>query len=228
MLINVVSSCTKKKTASLSSKRTRKNNSKRSKQTKLYDPQVVHQLSQDYPDTYWQFHADSIDSDGHLMIGQINSANTLKTLPVNISDQGAIIGMTLSKDGTLLATFSNTGSIKVWDIEDGSFRLLRKIRDTLEKQIDEFFCGQFIGEYIITGGKLKDRHRWSDEDNDNHILACPIKIFNIASTERVARLEGHAEEVLCIKTVSFRGENYLISTSQDGYIKKWHMDNTWT
>lgn len=161
------------------------------------------------------------------MMNRINSANPIKSLPVNISDQGAITGMTLSKDGTLLATFSSTGSIKIWDIQD-DFKLLRKIRDSLEDQIDEFYCGQFIGDCIITAGKLKDRHRWSVEDNDNHILPCPIKIFNATSTERVARLEGHSEEILCVKTLTFKSENYLISTSQDGYIMKWHMNETWT
>lgn len=161
------------------------------------------------------------------MINRINSANPIKSLPVNISDQGAITGMTLSKDGALLATFSNTGSIKIWDIQD-DFKLLRNIRDSLEDQIDEFYCGQFIGDYIITAGKLKDRHRWSTEDSDNHILPCPIKIFDVASTEQIARLEGHSEEILCVKTLTFKGENYLISTSQDGYIMKWLMDETWT
>lgn len=86
--------------------------------------------------------------------------------------------MTLSKDGTMLASLSNIGAIKIWDIEN-DMKLLRKLRDADEPHIDEFYCGKFISEtqgLIATGGKLKDRHRWSAEDDDNHILPCPIKV----------------------------------------------------
>jgi WD40 repeat protein len=162
------------------------------------------------------------------MMNGINSENPVQALPYDISDQGAITGMTLSKDGMLLATFSNIGSIKIWDITD-DFKLLRKIRDPSETQIDEFYCGQFVGDgLLVAGGKLKDRHRWSAEDGDNHILPCPLKVFQIDTCQRVALLEGHAEEILCIKAVTFKGENYYVSTSQDGFIIKWHMDETWT
>lgn len=161
--------------------------------------------------------------------------------------------MTLSADGTLLATFSNIGAVKIWDIER-DFRLVRKLRDTEETNIDEFYCGKFASdsqELLVTGGKLKDRHRWSAQDEDNHILHCPIKvkkqigckgiemdhtgltifslkIFNIEEAKVVGKLEGHEEEILCIKTVKFKGENYYISTSQDGYITKWKMKEDWT
>ncbi|KAI7906648.1 WD40-repeat-containing domain protein [Cokeromyces recurvatus] len=194
------------------------------KQQARYDPKVVSQLCQEYPDHYWQFYADR-----YAMMDTINADNPLKVLPFDISDQGAITGMTLSQDGTLLATFSNVGAIKIWDVLS-NFQLLRKIRDQAETQIDEFYCGQFLGEegLLVTGGKLKDRHRWSAEDGDNHILPCPLKVFRIESCERVTVLEGHMEEILCIKAVRFKGEPYFVSTSQDGYIIKWHMNKDWT
>ena len=156
--------------------------------------------------------------------------------------------MTLSADGTMLATFSNIGAVKIWDVEN-EFKLIQKLRDPDEKNIDEFYCGQFTSDmqdHIVTGGKLKDRHRWSAEDEDNHILPCPIKvrlyillsrysilsnllqIFNMESSKVVARLEGHEEEILTIKDIKFKGENYYISTSQDGYIIKWKMESDWT
>lgn len=96
----------------------------------------------------------------------------------------AIIGMTLSADGTMLATFSNIGAVKIWDVEN-EFKLIQKLRDPDEKNIDEFYCGQFTSDmqdHIVTGGKLKDRHRWSAEDEDNHILPCPIKVMYHAHT----------------------------------------------
>ena len=190
----------------------------------MYDPDEIKQLCQKYPDEYWKFNAGS----GYGMINQINCEHPLKALPVDINDQGAITGMVLSKDGNLLATFSNVGAIKIWDVQE-DFRLLRKIRDTKETQIDEFYCGHILEcGLLVAGGKLKDRHRWSAEDNDNHILPCPIKIFDLVTCERVTQLEGHTEEILCVKAVQFRGQNFLVSTSQDGYIMKWCMDKSWT
>lgn len=190
-----------------------------------FDPKVVQQLALDYPDTYWNFDVDTEDTD---MIDLINMDHELKALSLDVCDQGAVTGMTLSKDGTLLVTFSNIGAIKIWDIRN-DMTCVRHIRDPSETQIDEFYCGQILTDegLLVTGGKLKNRHRWSTEDNDNHILPCPIKIFNIITGERVAVLEGHSEEILCIKAVKFKGDNYLVSTSQDGYIIKWHMAEDW-
>lgn len=46
------------------------------------------ELSEKYPDTYWEFNADS----GHYMIDSINAAEPLEALPHNISDQGKNVG----------------------------------------------------------------------------------------------------------------------------------------
>ena len=43
----------------------------------------------------------------------------------------------------------------------------------------------------------------------------------------ITRLEGHEEEIICIKLVEFQGDNYIVSTSQDGYIIKWKMAEDW-
>ncbi|KAI9323473.1 WD40-repeat-containing domain protein [Dichotomocladium elegans] len=191
-----------------------------------FDPERTKQLAEQYPDNYWKFHADS----GYNMIDRINDNFSLEPVPCNMSDQAAITSMTLSADGALLATFSNIGAVKIWDIEN-DFKLVRKLRDGDEQHIDEFYCGKFASdtqELIVVGGKLKDRHRWSTEDEDNHILPCPIKIFHIEQNKVLSTLHGHEEEILCIKTLMFNGENYYISTSQDGYIIKWHMDSDWT
>ncbi|KAI7896073.1 WD40-repeat-containing domain protein [Mucor mucedo] len=190
-----------------------------------FDPRVIQQLALEYPDKYWQFDADTEDSQ---MINEINADHPLYPLAVDVCDQGAVTGMTLSDDGTLLVTFSNIGAIKIWDVHH-NLTCLRHIRDRQETQIDEFYCGQLLpaDELLVAGGKLKNRHRWSAEENDNHIMPCPIKIFNIITGERVAVLDGHSEEILCIKAVQFKGDNYLLSTSQDGYIIKWHMAQDW-
>lgn len=152
----------------------------------------VKALADQYPDSFWRFHADS----GYDMIDTINEQNPLEPVQCNISDQGKVFtnllsatlltyfyiapitSMNLSPDGALLATFSNIGAAKIWDIQD-DFKLVRKLRDNEETQIDEFYCGQFVTEnqeLLVVGGKLKDRHRWSAQDEDNHILPCPIKV----------------------------------------------------
>jgi WD40 repeat protein len=117
------------------------------------------------------------------MVDCINESEPLEALPNNISDQGkmtkmsifivyhansapspaAITGMALSKDGAMLASLSNIGAIKIWDIEN-DFKLLRKLRDNDEDHIDEFYCGKFLSEsqgLIAAGG---------------NILPCPIKV----------------------------------------------------
>ncbi|OBZ84257.1 hypothetical protein A0J61_07685 [Choanephora cucurbitarum] len=193
----------------------------------LWDKDYMEKIASEYPDPYWKFHADS----GYSMVNQINAEHPLEIVPCTINDQAPITSMSLSDDGHLLATYSNVGAVRVYDIVN-DFRQLRKLRDDTETHIDEFYCGTFVPStekgLIAVGGKLKDRHRWSSEDEDNHILPCPIKIFDLVTAKVVARLEGHSEEILCIKPVQFKGENYFISTSQDGYIYKWKMSEDWT
>ncbi|KAI9489101.1 WD40-repeat-containing domain protein, partial [Zychaea mexicana] len=186
--------------------------------------ETVNSLSKQYPDTFWRFHADT----EYPMLDIINQDHSLTTLSYHISDQAAIAGMTLSPDGTILATFSSVGAVKLWDVTN-EFKMVRRLRDMSEDNIEEFYCGQFVDsqELLVAGGKLKDRFRWSAQDEDNHILPCPVKIFNIETGHRVSQLEGHAEEILCIKALTFKEEHYYITTSQDGYIIKWCMDNDW-
>ncbi|KAJ1666527.1 hypothetical protein IW140_004626 [Coemansia sp. RSA 1813] len=191
----------------------------------VYDPAKTKALAEQYPDHYWnQLVAPKATSD---RIDLIDEENQLELLPYNISDQMAMTGISISPDGTMLATFGSTGQVNVWDTE--TFECLTSLRDMSEPNIDEFFVGQFTpnSEYLIVGGKLKDRKRWSEADEDNHILPCPLKIFNVLTGEVVARLEGHSEEILCLKSVVYNGENYYVTTSQDGYIRRWHMDSDW-
>lgn len=162
------------------------------------------------------------------MLDYINLKNPLESISCNMSDQAAISSMSLSEDGTMLATFSSIGSVKIYEAGD-DFNLLVKLRDKEETQIEEFYCGAFTSNgYIAVGGKLKNRHRWSEEDEDNHILPCDIKLFNMETSKVITRLVGHTEEVLTIKSMKFKGENYFISTSQDGSIIKWKMSEDWT
>jgi WD40 repeat protein len=184
----------------------------------------LNNLANIYPDEYWKDNAENGE-----MINFINEKYPLEIVnEANIQDYGQIVGIVLSPDGQMLVTFSTIGTAKLWDME--TFELIQTLRDTEERQIDEFFVGRFTPtmEHIVIAGKLKDRNKWSIEDDDNHILPCPLKIFDVVSGKVVSRLEGHAEEVLCIKSVVFKNENYYVTTSQDGYIIKWKMKNGWT
>lgn len=52
----------------------------------MFDPDYVRQLAAEYPDEYWQFHADS----GYSMIHTINEEHPLQPVPSNITDQGLL------------------------------------------------------------------------------------------------------------------------------------------
>ncbi|RKP39842.1 WD40-repeat-containing domain protein, partial [Dimargaris cristalligena] len=191
---------------------------------KTFDLTELQSLASQYPDRYWnELHGAKSE-----YIDTIDIHHPLSALNVDIRDQAAITGMTLSSDGTLLATCCNLGSVKIWDLD--SFSLVQKLRDTCETHIDEFYVAKFTPDqrHLIVGGKLKDRLRWSEADEDNHILPCPLKVFDVLTGQVVARFEGHMEEILCIKLVQYKGENYALTTSQDGYIIKWHFDPTYT
>ncbi|KAJ2887388.1 hypothetical protein IWW38_005151, partial [Coemansia aciculifera] len=199
-----------------------------------FDLAQLKDLAERNPDAYWQelvsvneTPSDTKPTDLSGRIDFIDEDHPLELLPHSITDQMALTGMALSPDGTLLATFGSSGHVHVWDTD--SFECLTTLRDRSEANIDEFFVGQFTpnSEYLIVGGKLKDRKRWSEADEDNHIMPCPLKIFNVLTGDVVARLEGHSEEILCVKSVVYKGENYYVTTSQDGYIRRWHMDSDW-
>ncbi|KAG9303200.1 hypothetical protein G9A89_000735 [Geosiphon pyriformis] len=219
-------SLTIKKIITKTSNKLAKGKTKETPSLPIFEPTRIANFSTKYPDQYWRCHAES----GHGMLNYINEDYQLELINVDVHDQGPITGMTLSPDGTMLVTFSNVGSAKIWDTTD--FRMIQKLRDTkfLETQIDEFFVGRFTFDQtkLVVGGKLKDRLRWSAEDDDNHILPCPLKIFDVISGKVIARLEGHAEEVLCIKSILYKGTPYYVTTSQDGYIIKWQMKDDWS
>lgn len=50
-----------------------------------------------------------------------------------------------------------------------------------------------------------------------------LQIFDLFTGEVVSQLVGHNEEILSLKAVEFKGQFYLLSTSQDGYLIKWHL-----
>lgn len=93
--------------------------------------------------------------------------------------------------------------------------------------IEEFYrvVWSTDAKYLIVGGKRKNRKRWSVQDSDNFIEPCPLKVFDIYTGEVVRILKGHDEEVFSIKKLNYKGENYLLTASEEGFIIKWPMND---
>ncbi|KAJ3211968.1 hypothetical protein HDU82_004379 [Entophlyctis luteolus] len=187
----------------------------------------------------------------------INIEGPLDLIEAAVEDKAPIAGMILSPCGTLLLTFSLLGIIKVWDIENNFRMLVTLNDSADSSIADEFYTGAFpilqdflpdspsksarvvervnsktskkshVPLTVAVAGKSKDRTRWCDDENDNAILPCDIKIFDLNSGRVISRLAGHQEEVLCLKAVVFKNTPYYISASEDGYIFKWEMQKDW-
>jgi WD40 repeat protein len=159
---------------------------------------------------------------------EISKESQLTIISTQIQDTAPITGMSLSPNGYFLATFCNAGSVCIWDAN--TFEKLQSLTDDDEGNIDEFYCGQWAQDSttIITGGKLKDHKKWSIDDDDNHLMPCPMKVFDVVSGKVVNSFHGHQEEILSITVVNFKDEIYLLSTSQDGYILKWKTNEHFT
>lgn len=123
----------------------------------------------------------------------------------------------------MLATTTTLGYIRVWDLD--TFEQIMDLRDRTESNIEEFYVVKFTpdDQFVVAAGKIKDRRSWDSSDDDNKIMPCPIKIFDVFTGNVVGRLEGHSEEVLCLKGIFFREQFYFVSSSYDGTIYKWRM-----
>jgi hypothetical protein len=62
-----------------------------------------------------------------LSIEFIDELNRLEKLDVKISERAAILSMNLSMDGSMLATFSVCGSVKIWELDN--YELIQDLRD---------------------------------------------------------------------------------------------------
>jgi WD40 repeat protein len=67
-------------------------------------------------------------------IQYINKTHPLETFPHKLDHPGSIYALAWSHDGTMLATASSIGTVRIWDIAD--WKLLQEIRD---KDVRGFF-----------------------------------------------------------------------------------------
>jgi len=54
------------------------------------------------------------------------------------------------------------------------------------------------------------------------------QLFDITTGEVVRQFAGHDEEILYIELCRYRGESYMLTSSQDGHIIKWRMSPDYT
>eukprot|EP01114_Cavostelium_apophysatum_P011889 TRINITY_DN2644_c0_g1_i2.p1 TRINITY_DN2644_c0_g1~~TRINITY_DN2644_c0_g1_i2.p1 ORF type:complete len:1202 (+),score=337.29 TRINITY_DN2644_c0_g1_i2:134-3739(+) len=182
---------------------------------KIYDPERMERLRESE-----NLGEPKANFDG---IKNINARNPIEVLPERLTHPGAIFDMCFSTDGQILATVSDFGLIKLWNVNDWS--LVREIRDAEETNVDQFYAVQFSkdGKHVITGGKLKDSQRYNEGIQDEEPLPPPIKVFNIESGKVVLRLEGHKDDIVSIKRVTFDGKQYILSASKNAQLIKWRV-----
>lgn len=185
-----------------------------------FDKDFVHQLLTSYPPIEWRNPSLEINHHSEFPLKLVAS--------VSHQDAGSIYSISLSQDGVLIASASTLGSLCIWD--SSSLQQIAEIRDREEPNIIDYYCVQFTpnSQYVLAGGKIKNRKHWSFNDNDNHILPCSVKLFDITTGNVVTTLSGPLEEVLSITCVTYKGENYVVCTSEDGHIWKWLMTSDWS
>ncbi|KAI9202680.1 WD40-repeat-containing domain protein [Polychytrium aggregatum] len=191
-----------------------------------FDSVAMSMLSAKYPDNYHNAVAD-LTEPGPITV--INAGEPLALRDdANIRDTAPITSMVLSPDHSMLATFCNNGCVRIWDLD--TFQEIQFLRDADEPNIEEYYVGRFSLDMkrIVVGGRLKDRKRWSALDDDNHILPCPLKVFDVLTGKVIAKYEGHEEEILSVKYLEYMGDSYCISSSQDGYIIRWKIASDWS
>lgn len=81
---------------------------------------------------------------------------------------------------------------------------------------------------LVVAGTLKNRHEFSEVDDDCKVEASPVKIFDLITSQLLAKLSGHEEEIIALKLVRFNQQNYILTGSNDGRLIKWKMSADWS
>ncbi|GJQ10268.1 hypothetical protein GpartN1_g2059.t1 [Galdieria partita] len=135
---------------------------------------------------------------------------------------GNLYCLSFNDDGSLLVSGSSTGTLCVWDTS--KWERIGEFCDweTFDKELIEYLtcCFSPDSRYIIAAGVTRDRFSWNDEEDENSVIPGAIRIFDVTNGRVTARLEGHQEEVFCLKVVKREENFYLISCGEDGRICK--------
>jgi hypothetical protein len=190
------------------------------KPKRLFDPEHIESLKKNNVnsnDNYWK------DYNG---IEYINSSHCLNLSTTKLQHPGPVYSMAWSNDYSMLVTANTNGSVRIWDVSD--WKLLKELKDTEEQNIEEYYDAIFStsDKYVVAAGRIKDRGTWNEDTNDNQVISGCVKIFDVLSAKVVLNLSTNSQEdVLCVRSIVFEGNNYLVICSQDGSIVKYKLND---
>lgn len=119
---------------------------------------------------------------------------------------GAIYDLDIDPEGKVLATASADQTVKLWGLADGT-RL-----DTLGQPEGEMLCVRFTpdGRRVIASGADRQLRMWELVSKDRPAIN-PLRVSRFAHEEPVTQ-------------IVFRGQDQLISLSEDRTVKLWELD----
>eukprot|EP00698_Gefionella_okellyi_P012640 TRINITY_DN3416_c0_g2_i1.p1 TRINITY_DN3416_c0_g2~~TRINITY_DN3416_c0_g2_i1.p1 ORF type:complete len:393 (+),score=97.81 TRINITY_DN3416_c0_g2_i1:555-1733(+) len=158
-------------------------------------------------------------------IKEINDAHPL-SLVRTIDSNSPNWRIVLSDDGKIMAVPNLLGSVRLYDTT--SYIQIQELRDRDETQAEEFRICVFTKDarYLYAAGKLKKRDAWEPDADDLEIAGGPIKCFDVVSGDVVTVLSMQSEEITDLQLITFKGDEYLVSCGQDGYIWKHKLMKT--
>ncbi|MGN6545659.1 MAG: WD40 repeat domain-containing protein [Aureliella sp.] len=119
---------------------------------------------------------------------------------------GAIYDLDIDPEGKVLATASADQTVKLWGLGDGT-RL-----DTLGQPEGEMLCVRFTpdGRRVVASGADRQLRLWQLVSKDRPAIN-PLRVSRFAHEEPVTQ-------------IVFRGQDQLISLSEDRTVKLWELD----
>lgn len=131
--------------------------------------------------------------------------------------------------GQILAAATILGEIHLFRWADPKWEhfctLPARISD---ETVDEIYTLAWSqdGRLLFAAGARKSRNHYDSRDSDLRVLPSPLVAYDLfredVATSRY-EVAAHAEEVLCLVSLSFNGTSYLLSCGQDGYVLKWRV-----
>lgn len=154
------------------------------------------------------------DSSGHVHILKVNaSAEELAAASDELSflgHRGAIVGLTFSQDGALVASAGLDREIRIWDTSSGLPRPFH-VR-TLVRQIDQITFSATGGRLAVLGGQ----RLWVIDTDDGAVLA------------DVELDEPHVGLVFAIEDQLYvGGESGALRSLTSDRAGNWHLRNVW-